>query len=215
MENLAIALTWRNLTQVTVNYYLTDPEFSFSSNPFVSEDASRFSVIKPNQSASVTLPPGKDTLSIPLPDAYARANLLVEIVGAGQRKTQAYHANTLKLAVTENYGRLEVRDSGTDKPITKGYVKVYARLRNGTVRFFKDGYTDLRGRFDYASLNGTAEGQPVPPPMPLPRPAGAPGNGLDHQMLKPNELNAVEKLSLLVLTESNGAQVREVTPPAQ
>lgn len=215
VENRAIALNWRNLPQITVNYYLTDPEFSFSSNPFVSEDASRFSVIKPNQSVSVTLPPGKDTLSIPLPEAYSRANLLVEILGAGQRKTQAYHANTLKLAVTENYGRLEVRDSGTDKPIAKGYVKVYARLRNGTVRFFKDGYTDLRGRFDYASLNGTIGGQPVPPPVPLPRPAGASGNGLDHQMLKPTELNAVEKLSILVLTESNGAQVREVTPPAQ
>ena len=25
----------------------------------------------------------------------------------------------------------------------KAYVKVYARLKNGPVRFFKDGYTDL------------------------------------------------------------------------
>lgn len=215
VENRAIALNWRNLSEVTVNYYLTDPEFSFSSNPFVSGDASRFSVIKPNQSVSVTLPAGRDTLGIPLPEAYSRANLLVEILGAGQRKTQAYHANSLKLAVTENYGRLEVRDSGTDKPIAKGYVKVYARLRNGTVRFFKDGYTDLRGKFDYASLNSTSEGQPAPPPVPLPRASGAAGNGLDHQMLKPAELSAVEKLSILVLTESNGAQVREVTPPAQ
>ncbi|WP_038171230.1 hypothetical protein [Verrucomicrobium sp. BvORR106] len=215
VENRTISLNWHRLSQVTVNYYLTDPEFSFSSNPFVSEDASRFSVIKPNQSVAVTLPADKDTLSIPLPEAYSRANLLVEIMGAGQRKTQAYHANTLKLAVTENYGRLEVRDSGTDKPIAKGYVKVYARLKNGTVRFFKDGYTDLRGRFDYASLNGTSAGQPVPPPMPQARQAGASGNGLDHQMLKPTELNAVEKLSILVLTDANGAQVREVTPPAQ
>ena len=31
--------------------------------------------------------------------------------------------------------------------------KVYARLGNGQSRFYKDGYTDLRGRFDYASLN--------------------------------------------------------------
>jgi hypothetical protein len=30
---------------------------------------------------------------------------------------------------------------------------VFARLPNGTVRFHKDGYTDLRGRFDYASLS--------------------------------------------------------------
>jgi len=26
-------------------------------------------------------------------------------------------------------------------------------MHDGTVKFFKDGYTDLRGRFDYVSLN--------------------------------------------------------------
>ena len=32
-------------------------------------------------------------------------------------------------------------------------VKHKRRMRGGEVRFYKDGYTDLRGRFDYASLN--------------------------------------------------------------
>ena len=45
------------------------------------------------------------------------------------------------------------RDLKTGKPIPKTYVKVYARLRDGRVKFYKDGYTDLRGRFDYTSLN--------------------------------------------------------------
>jgi hypothetical protein len=35
------------------------------------------------------------------------------------------------------------------------YVKVYARKRGGSVEFYKDGYTDLRGWFDYASLSTT------------------------------------------------------------
>ena len=26
-------------------------------------------------------------------------------------------------------------------------------MKNGDVRFFKDGYTDLRGKFDYVSLS--------------------------------------------------------------
>ena len=157
-----IGLNYRNLAEVTINYYLMDPEFSFSSNPFVSEDASRFSIIKPNKTAIQKLPKDKDTLDVPLPAEFARANVLVEIVAAGQRKAQAYHANTLKLTLAENYGRLEARDSTNDRAVSKAYVKVYARLKNGTVRFFKDGYTDLRGRFDYASLNGGAPGQPVP-----------------------------------------------------
>ena len=134
--------------------------------------------------------------------------MLVEVIGAGQRKAQAYHANTLKLTLAENYGRIEALDSATGKPVAKAYVKVYARLNNGTVRFFKDGYTDLRGRFDYASLNAP-EGMR---PMPLGAEA-APANGLDYQMLKPAELNNVEKLAILLLSDTNGAAVREVGPP--
>ena len=29
-------------------------------------------------------------------------------------------------------------------------MKVYAQMQDGGVQFYKDGYTDLRGRFDYA-----------------------------------------------------------------
>jgi len=208
VENKSIALTWKNLGDVTVNYYLMDPEFSFSSSPFVSEDASRFSIIKPTQSAKQSLPKGKDALDIPLPGEFAKTNVLVEVIGAGQRKAQAYHANTLKLTLAENYGRIEALDSATGKPVAKAYVKVYARLNNGTVRFFKDGYTDLRGRFDYASLNAPEHAQPAP----LARDS-APANGLDYQMLKPTELNNVEKLAILLLSDTNGAAVREVNPP--
>lgn len=209
VENRTIALTHKNLGEVTVNYYLMDPEFSFSSNPFVSTDASRFSIIKPTKSATQALAKDKDTTEIALPAEYAKANVLVEILGAGQRKAQPYLANTLNLAITENYGRLEVRDSANNKPLPKAYVKVYARLKGGTVRFFKDGYTDLRGRFDYASLNGNnaqiqqRHGEP------------APANGLDYQMLKPAEIQQVEKLAILILSETNGADTREVPPPRE
>ena len=213
VENRTIALTWKNLGEVVVNYYQLDPEFAFSASPFVSKEASRFSIVKPTKTSVTKLPDGKDTLDIPLPAEFARANVLVEVIGAGQRKAQPYHANTLKLTLAENYGRLEVRDVANDKALNKVYVKVYARLQNGTVRFFKDGYTDLRGKFDYASLNSS---EPVHI-LPLPRAeASTAGNQtLDYQMLRPDELDQLEKLSILVLSESNGALVREVEPPRQ
>lgn len=211
VENRQIALTWKNLREVTVNYYLMDPEFLFSSSPFVTQDAGRFSIIKPTKSAVEKLPAGKDALDLPLPAEFAKANVLVEILGAGQRKAQAYHANTFKLTLVENYGRLEVRDQAADKPVAKAYVKVYARLHGGTVRFFKDGYTDLRGKFDYASLNSSEALRPVP----LAREASSSGENISYQMLKPEELNSVEKLSILILSEAHGAAVREVKPPAQ
>ena len=70
------------------------------------------------------------------------------------------------------------------KPLSKVYVKVYAKLADGSVKFHKDGYTDIRGRFDYASVN-TPERQ------------------------------AIERFSVLVLSEDRGAVIREAVPPQQ
>lgn len=212
VENRAVSITWKNLSEATVNYYLLDPEFSFSSNPFATEDGGRFTIIKPRQSSRVELPRDKTALEIRLPAEFAQANVLIEIVGAGLRKTQVYHANKLRLNLTANYGRLEARDAENDRPIGAAYVKVYAKLKGGTVRFFKDGYTDLRGRFDYASLNGRNE---APAPLPTPQSATGPRNGVDYQMLKPAELSQVEKLAILVLSEKHGATTREVDPPRE
>ena len=213
VENRTIALTWKNLGEVVINYYLMDPEFLFSASPFVTQDSGRFSIIKPTQSAPQSLPAGRSELAIPLPAAFAKSNVLVEILGAGQRKAQPYHANTLKLTLAENYGRLDLRDAPTDKPVAKAYVKVYARLASGAVRFFKDGYTDLRGKFDYASLNSSQSPAPPRPPVPLNRGGGP--SGLDYQMLAPSELGQVERLALLVLSDTHGATIREVSPPTR
>ena len=53
----------------------------------------------------------------------------------------------------ENYGQVRVTQAEGGRPVPKAYVKVYAQHADGTVKFYKDGYTDLRGRFDYASLS--------------------------------------------------------------
>ena len=108
--------------------------------------------------------------------------MLVEITGGGQTKTQAYYSHSLALQVIENYGQLRVTNVQTTNPIAKAYVKVYAQMQDGTVRFYKDGYTDLRGRFDYSSLNT-------------------------------NELEIVQKFSLLIMSDDHGAVVREASPP--
>lgn len=32
-------------------------------------------------------------------------------------------------------------------------MKCFAKYKNGELKFYKDGYTDLRGKFDYLSLH--------------------------------------------------------------
>ena len=61
--------------------------------------------------------------------------------------------NDLQVQLVESYGQLTIRQASTSQPLSTVYVKVYARMKDGSVSFFKDGYTDFRGRFDYISLN--------------------------------------------------------------
>jgi hypothetical protein len=148
-----IRLDYRNLKGCTLNFYPMDIELLFSRSPFLQEGSAQFSYIRPVMNKLVELPAGKDSTTIELPAEFRSKNVMVEALGAGLRKTQAYYANTLKVQVIETYGQVAVTHAETHKPVPAAYVKVYARTKGGEVKFFKDGYTDLRGRFDYASLN--------------------------------------------------------------
>jgi hypothetical protein len=160
IDSRQIHLTWQQLESVQVNYYLMDVELLFSRNPFVQEVSGPFASIRPNASQLVKLPPGQSKFTLPLPKDLVSRNVLVEITGAGKTWSRPYYANAMDVRLLENYGQVRVIEAAAGKPLPKVYVKVYARLADGTVKFHKDGYTDLRGRFDYATVS-TVEQQPI------------------------------------------------------
>ena len=182
VEEKKVRLDYQNIAECRVNYYLMDIEFLFSRNPFVQEFSGQFSIIRPNATKTHALPQDQTEFAFDLPKEFHSSNVLVEIVARGITKSQACYSHSLALQVIENYGQVKVTHAGTGKPLSKVYVKVFAKMKNGEVQFYKDGYTDLRGRFDYTSLNT-------------------------------NELDFVEKFSLLVMSEEHGAVVREAAPP--
>jgi hypothetical protein len=143
----------KNLPEVTVNYYEMDLEFLFSSKPFVTGASGQFGFLKPNLSENRAIPAGVEFLQFAMPEQFNNKNVLVEVSAAGKSQAVAIFANSLKVQVSANFGRLEVRREGNGEPLPRSYVKVYARMKDGTIRFFKDGYTDLRGKFDYVSLS--------------------------------------------------------------
>ncbi len=153
VEAQRVRINYQQLAEIQVNYYQMDVELLFSRNPFVQRQSRQFSYIQPNSSEIVKLPANARNFTFALPESLSSANVLVEITGAGQTRSQAYYANSLTVQVIENYGQTQVLESKTNRPLSKVYVKAYARLRDGSIRFYKDGYTDLRGRFDYSSLN--------------------------------------------------------------
>ena len=59
----------------------------------------------------------------------------------------------LDVQVATEYGELRVRDMA-GRAIGGAYVKVYARdAAHAAVKFHKDGYTDMRGAFNYADIS--------------------------------------------------------------
>ncbi|MCA9033474.1 MAG: hypothetical protein KDA66_21845, partial [Planctomycetaceae bacterium] len=96
---------------------------------------------------------GDGPTTVELPEEYRNANLMIEVRGGGKVARKTYYANSLLVRMSESYGQLQVRDATSGALLPKVYVKVYAKTQNG-VRFHKDGYTDIRGRFDYVSLSG-------------------------------------------------------------
>ena len=153
VEAKELAIQYQNLKSVRVNYYVMDVELLFSRNPFVQQFSGQFSAIRPNLTTEVALPEGQTTFKATIPESLHNRNVLIEVTGAGQTRSQPYYANSLQVQVVENYGQVRVTHAKTGKPVAKAYVKVYARTGSGEVKFYKDGYTDLRGRFEYASLS--------------------------------------------------------------
>src|SRR5208283_4833829 len=114
-----------------VNYYLMDVELLFSRNPFVQQVSGPFASIRPNLTQEVKLPAGKNKLAIPLPESLVRRNVLVEVTAAGHTRSLPYYANAMEVRMLENYGQVQVTETGSGKPLPKVYVKVYVRQAGG------------------------------------------------------------------------------------
>ncbi len=182
VEQGTVTVTYRNLTAATLRFYRMDVELLFSRQPFVQQQSEQFSFVRPNLEQPVALPSDAMQWSAPLPEALTGANVIVEVVAGSLRRSTAYFAHALSVQLSPRYGQLRVTQRSDQTPLPRTYVKVYARMQGGAVKFYKDGYTDLRGRFDYASLST-------------------------------DDLDSVERFSLLVLSREHGALVREASPP--
>lgn len=67
-----------------------------------------------------------------------------------------YH-QLMSIQVSTDVGEVRVLAKEDGRPISGGYAKVYARLKTGETIFYKDGYTDFRGRFNYRALTSSAD----------------------------------------------------------
>jgi hypothetical protein len=136
-----------------VRYFPLDIELLFSRQPFLGDESARLGYVRPARSDSIKLGAGEVVRSVEIPADFRQRNVLVEIQAEGLTERVSYTPHAMDAQIVANYGQVRVRTTDGARPVAGAYVKVYARSAGGDVRFFKDGYTDLRGAFDYASLS--------------------------------------------------------------
>ncbi len=156
VEGGQVLVAVEGIDEVEVRFHRMDVEFLFSNSPFVRGDQGAFGVVRPSRIMRVPVGEDETALSIALPADLATANVVVEVRGGGVSRQATYFAGSLSVQGIERYGQVRVQSAQGGAALPKAYVKVYAQLENGEVRFHKDGYTDLRGRFDYVSLSGVS-----------------------------------------------------------
>jgi hypothetical protein len=149
----SIRIDHRRAKDVVLNFYGVDLELLFSKAPFVREDLQRMAMVRPSRSESIRFDTPDGTATYELGENLRRQTLLVEVIAGASRSTTLYYGGDMTTYVSESYGQLQTSDAASSRPVSTAYVKVYARYPDGQVRFYKDGYTDARGRFDYASIS--------------------------------------------------------------
>ena len=151
LDREGILLRSQHVASLELRFFEMDIELLFSRQPFVQSDVSRFSFIEPGHREQLTqLPP---ELRVTWPAALRGKNVVVEAVGVGMRKAKVHYANDLSTTISNQVGQVRVSRASDHAALPATYVKVYARSQGGQVAFYKDGYTDLRGWFDYATLS--------------------------------------------------------------
>ncbi|KAF9179501.1 hypothetical protein BGZ51_006867 [Haplosporangium sp. Z 767] len=176
-----VMVRYRGVKEVTVEYYSIDAETMFSASPFTFSDqgenesssssiassghgsansSNGYRMVKPNGVDSHVVKRAVTSdgiLMIPVLPQYLNTNVMISVSTsppAANRTWKAYYSQTILVQCVEQTGTIRViTKSDGERPIRGGYVKIYAEMKQGSTVFWKDGYTDLVGRFAYAQVS--------------------------------------------------------------
>ena len=153
VEGSQLRIDHRMTKQADLHFYGVDLELLFSKAPFVRSDLQRMAMVEPTRTETLKFDSVSGVSQLELDEGQQRQTLLIEAVSGASRSTALYYGGDLTTYISQGFGQLQTTDSESHLPIASTYVKVYAKYPNGQVKFYKDGYTDARGRFDYASVS--------------------------------------------------------------
>ncbi|KAH7832739.1 putative ATP-dependent RNA helicase RhlE [Monocercomonoides exilis] len=200
-----------------MKFYKVDVESLFSVKPFMKgKDAAKaFSIVKPTKQIEFSFEEATSSFSsssssslihlmpsviVPVPEELQTQNVFVEAEYEGKSCSEAPFRSGMSVEVFEETGRLVVKEEATHLPAAGVYVKVYAKVcgRGGREEegvFVKDGFTDWRGCFDYASVNKSTNSS-----------LGACGRA---------SCESTRRFSILIASDDLGCVVKEADAPAE
>ena len=145
------------LDKTLLQLFSVDLEVMFSKDPFLSGEGASLPAIRANESREVALQ-GEQT-EVELPEAFRRGNVLVAAQSDKTKVLRVLDSRALETVREPLERTIQVFDTTSRLPLPQTYVKVYVQGPNGEAVFHKDGYTDLRGKFDYLSHTGSELGE--------------------------------------------------------
>lgn len=169
MFNSKLNIEYKNIESelIEIKYYFVDIETLYSRNPFLNSNNEHFSYVKCNRTIEIKVKHSNniDQLLIAIPNDLINKNMFIEVYSEGIKKFSTYFCSSFKVKLNKEIGEVIVLENEENnyteelvkirkhKYIPKVYVKCFAKYKDNTVSFYKDGYTDLRGRFNYISTN--------------------------------------------------------------
>ncbi|CAD2221525.1 hypothetical protein, conserved [Angomonas deanei] len=181
-----VVATAGHVKSVCVSAFEVDLELLFSEDPFLDVSKMDYSYLMPNwKTTKAVRGDVSEVVVVDLPAELKSRNLVVRVDAGPLCETMTYLPCEMKVEVRREYGVVKVTELlNAHKPLPCVYVKAYARQKDGTVKFFKDGYTDLRGCVEYTSVNHTTD------------------------------FSGIASFSLLVMSDERGATVVQTGPPS-
>ena len=147
-------ILFKNINQIQVKFYLIDIEILFSRSPFMKKTNVDFSFVKPYLTDTIKINNElKETfIDYNIPEDLMKKNIYIEISSNNIKKYLTNYSSILKCVIIESIGEIKILSPDL-KPLPKVYIKSFCETKDNRIMFYKDGFTDLNGKFDYVSLN--------------------------------------------------------------
>jgi hypothetical protein len=157
LSGKGVKVTSKNITAFTIKFYKVDLEIMFSQDPFLSVDKNDYSYVTPNHiiDQKIEMNTEYSTEIVPIPEHLSSNNLIIQISSGALSENLTYFPTSMKIFIVKNFGQIKVTSEDLGKPLSNVYIKCFAKKNNGSVTFYKDGYTDLRGTFEYTSVHSS------------------------------------------------------------